>query len=190
MYIPYVPTNWGQLSQLITLPREPLSCPDLFLLITHDMEKCWKKFGDPAWRLRWGLGGVTKNYKIRKKSLVWTPWCSFYYQIDHPWCSFPKNFDIWGKKCDFGFISVDMTTEIFEGTATVSVSMHKKGGGIQAKFSGVPSQGNGGTPSLIIPDAHFNSVFHPWCSFSKKNLVPWATNEKTGPVLQIWIWDL
>ena len=51
-----------------------------------------------------------------------------------------------------------MTTEIFVGTATVSESMHKEGGGIQAKFSGVPSQENGGTPSLIIPDAHFQKI--------------------------------
>ena len=164
-YIPYVSTKWGQLSSLITLPRGPLSCPNLFLLITHDKENCWKKFGGHILEKNGGLGGIGKKSKNEKKSLVFTPWCSIPYQIAHPWCSFRKNFELSGKKRVFGPSFAGTALKFLMGIATVSESMHKEVGRVQAKISGTPSQ-------WFRVTHHWSSLMlilllssHPWCSF-------------------------
>ena len=139
---------------------------------SYDKENCWKKFGGHILEKNGGLGGIGKKSKIEKKSLVFTPWCSIPYQIAHPWCSFRKNFELSGKKRVFGPSFAGTALKFLMGIATVSESMHKEVGRVQAKISGTPSQWFRVThhwSSLMLILLVFS---HPWCSLWKKSWFP------------------
>ena len=72
---------------------------------------------------------------------------------------FEKNFGSLGDQWEDWPSLADMDLRSLVSTASVSESMHKEGWSIQAKISGAPIERFEANPQLVIPDAHFDSVF-------------------------------